>query len=259
MIFCARAGQMAKGFIYFVMALLAAHLIWSGNGDPRGSRDAIRAVSEQPFGRILLLALISGLVCYILTRLLDAFVDLERRGHDAKALALRARSFVIALIYSGLTTVAMETLLGSTEAGKSHAAQDWTARVMQTPFGTWSVMLIGLVIIASGIVLGARGFTRGFEKKIALDEMPSGSRRWIVRICIFGLIARGLVFVVIGGFLVAAGWSANPERARGLAGALAALRDQPYGGWLFAMVAAGLAAYGTYCGVRAIYGRWGTR
>lgn len=259
MIFCARAGQLAKGFIYLVMALLAAHLIWSGKGDPGGSREAIRAVAAQPFGRLLLLALIGGLICYILARLLDALVDLEGRGRDAKGLLLRARSLLIAVVYGGLTAAAVSTVLGGTVVGKDHSTQDWTARVMQTPFGTWSVMLIGLGIIASGIVLGRRGYTGAFEQKLALDKLHAGTRRWVVRICVFGLMARGIVFVIVGSFLVAAGWRSNPEQARGLSGALAALRDQPYGQWLFATVAAGLAAYGIYCGVRAFYGRWGRK
>ncbi|MGI8891731.1 MAG: DUF1206 domain-containing protein [Chthoniobacterales bacterium] len=259
MIFCARAGQLAKGFIYLVMALIAAHLIWSGKGDPAGSREAISAVAQQPFGRVLLLALIGGLICYILARLLDTFMDLEGRGRDVKALALRARSLLIALVYAGLTAAAVKTALGGANAGQSHAAQDWTARVMQTPFGTWSVIIIGLGIIGTGLVLGASGCMGAFKKKLALDKMQPGTRRWMTRICVFGLVDRGIVFVIIGGFLVAAGWSSNPSRARGLSGTLVALRNQPYGQGLFAVVAAGLAAYGIYCGVRAFYGRWGTR
>lgn len=259
MIFCARAGQLAKGFIYLVMAVLAANLIWSGRGDPSGSRGAIHAVSEQPFGRILMLALVAGLACYIVARALDAFLDLEQRGHEVKGLLLRARSLIIALIYCGITAVAVKTLLGSAPQGQSHVTQDWTARALQTPFGSWSVTLIGLGVVAGGIFKIFRAYTRKFEKKLELDGLHERTRRWLTRLCIFGLTARGVVFIIIGGFLVQAGWQSDAEKARGLSGALQALREEPYGAWLFSIVAAGLAAYGVYCGVRAFYGRWGKR
>lgn len=71
-------------------------------------------------------------------------------------------------------------------------------------------------------------------------------RGWAVHVSRFGIAARGVVFAVVGGFLVAAAVRADPGEARGLGGALAALRDQPYGPWLFAAAALGLMAFGVY-------------
>jgi Domain of Unknown Function (DUF1206) len=48
-----------------------------------------------------------------------------------------------------------------------------------------------------------------------------------------------------------AAWDQQPNEAHGLSGALDALRDQPYGAWLLAIVAVGLMAYGFYEFVRA--------
>jgi hypothetical protein len=73
------------------------------------------------------------------------------------------------------------------------------------------------------------------------------------------LIAQGVVFTIAGVFLIQAGWQSNPQKARGLGGALNALQAQPHGRWLFATVAAGLTAYGIYCCLRARYGKWGER
>lgn len=116
-----------------------------------------------------------------------------------------------------------------------------------------------LGIVAGGFFKGLRAYKRKFEKKLALANLSAHTRRWLTGLCIFGLIARGVVFVIIGGFLMQAGWQSDPEKARGLPGALQALRAETYGSCLFAIVAAGLAAYGIYCGVRAFYGRWGER
>jgi hypothetical protein len=102
-----------------------------------------------------------------------------------------------------------------------------------------------------------RAYKEKFEEKLELGELSSEAREWVVRICAFGIAARGLVFAVVGALLIQAGMQSNPAKARGLGGALNMLHAQPFGRWIFAIVAAGLAAYGVYCCVKARYGRIG--
>ncbi len=252
-----RLGQAAKGLVYLCVGLLAAEVAWAGHGDAGGSRAAIRTLADQPFGRVLLLVLISGLASYVLWRLLAAVFDLEDRGHDLKGLAARARSLIIGFIYGGITFGAIKTLLGNAARGDGNSsAQDWTARALAQPFGATLVVLIGVAVIAAGFYKGWRAFTGKLEKKLDLDRVSTRARKWILRVCNFGLTARGLVFIVVGLFLIQAGLASDPKKARGLSGALDAVQAQPYGRWLFALIAAGLAAYGIYSGVRARYGKW---
>jgi len=68
-------------------------------------------------------------------------------------------------------------------------------------------------------------------------------------------VARGVVFGIIGLFLIQAAWRARAEEARGLGGALRALEQQPYGPYVLGAVALGLVAYGLYMFVEARYRR----
>jgi hypothetical protein len=68
-------------------------------------------------------------------------------------------------------------------------------------------------------------------------------------------VARGIVFGIVGLFVITAAVRANPGEARGLEGALDTLAAQPFGPWLLAFVAAGLACYGVYSLVEARYRR----
>jgi H+/Cl- antiporter ClcA len=68
-----------------------------------------------------------------------------------------------------------------------------------------------------------------------------------------GFAARGIVFLVIGGFLVAAAIHSRASQARGLGGALDALAAQPFGWILLAVTAAGLFAFGAFSMVEARY------
>ncbi len=253
-----RAGYAAKGLVYLTVGLLAAQVAWVGHGQTGGARGALRFIAQQPFGQILLSVTIGGLACYAIWRFLEAFAGVEGRGTDAKGLALRARSLVIAIIYGGLTFGAVKILLGASSGGGGGdgPAKDWTARALAQPFGAVLTVLVGAIIIAAGVFKVWSAFRRKFEKKISLSELADNARTWLRRICVFGLSARGLVFVIVGIFLVQAGLQSNAGKARGLSGALESLQAQPYGRWLFGIVALGLAAYGVYCGVRARYGHW---
>jgi hypothetical protein len=71
----------------------------------------------------------------------------------------------------------------------------------------------------------------------------------------FGEAARGVVFVIIGFFLLEAARQSDPNQARGLDGVLQSLAQQPYGPWLLGIVALGLVAYGIHMGVQARYRR----
>ncbi len=77
-----------------------------------------------------------------------------------------------------------------------------------------------------------------------------------MRVSKLGILARGVVFVMIGTFLVQAALTANPRRARGLDGALETLAAQPYGTLLLALAAAGLVAYAVYMALEARYRRF---
>lgn len=69
------------------------------------------------------------------------------------------------------------------------------------------------------------------------------------------MTARGIVFAVIGIFLIQAAIHSNASEARGIGAALAALLEQPFGRWLLGFVAFGLIAYSVYCVVEARYRR----
>ncbi|HEX8820331.1 MAG TPA: DUF1206 domain-containing protein [Archangium sp.] len=77
-----------------------------------------------------------------------------------------------------------------------------------------------------------------------------------MRISKLGILARGVVFVMLGTFLVQAALTANPRRARGLDGALETLAAQPHGDLLLALAAAGLVAYAVYMALEARYRRF---
>ena len=71
----------------------------------------------------------------------------------------------------------------------------------------------------------------------------------------FGIGARGVVFLVIGWFLVRAARQADASQASGVGDALRTVAAQPYGRWLLAVTGLGFIAYGLYEFANARYRR----
>jgi hypothetical protein len=78
-------------------------------------------------------------------------------------------------------------------------------------------------------------------------DLPSASAaRWAVRFGRFGMAARGLVFSLIGSFLIRAALMYDARQAKGLAESLRTLTSRPSPSWLLGIVAMGLVSYGLY-------------
>jgi sugar phosphate permease len=103
-----------------------------------------------------------------------------------------------------------------------------------------------------------RAYSANFRKDLSLTGFGADLQRWIVRVGRVGFAARGVVFGLIGVFLIQAARHNDAGEAVGLGGALQKLADQSQGQILLGVVAAGLAMYGLFSIVEARY-RWLTR
>lgn len=252
----ARFGFAAKGIVYFIVGLLAAQAAFGTGGKTTDTQGALQAIVVQPFGKFLLGLVAIGLLGYALWRLVETVLDPEHAGQeqDAKRVVQRIGYALSGLAYLGLAFTAVQLILGSGGAGGS-STQDWTARLLAQPFGQWLVGLAGLITIGVGLSYLYQAYTAKFREKFKLNQMNTTERTWAVRVGRFGIAARGIVFGIIGLFLVVAALNSDASQVKGLGGALAVLAAQPFGPWILALVAFGLIAYGVYSVVEAKYRR----
>ena len=254
----ARFGYAAKGFVYCIVGALAAMAAFGAGGQTTGSEGALHTILRQPFGKVLLGVVGVGLAGYALWQFIRAVEDPEHAGSDAKGIFKRIGFFISGVIHVGLVVAAVQLLLGSggggDESGDS-GAQGWTATLMSYPFGQFLVAGAGIGIVIYGLFNLYRAYKADLDKMLALGQMGATAHRWVILISRFGIAARGVVFGLIGWFLIAAAMHANASEAKGVGGALRYLEGQPYGPWLLGFVALGLIAYGVYEFVRARYRR----
>jgi hypothetical protein len=225
------------------LALLTA--LGRGGGEATGSKGALETLLAQPLGSVLLATAALGLFGFAAWCVCQALLDADRRGASAQALAVRAGQAVAALLYAGLGVFAVGLLLGWPFAGggggEEQSARDWTAWLLARPFGRWLVGGVGLAVVGAGLGMAHVAWSASFMRRLGCN---AATARWVIPLGRVGHAARAMVFVTIGVFVLVAAWQADPGEARGLGGALLALRAQPFGRALFALVALGLAAFG---------------
>lgn len=242
----ARMGYAAKGLVYLVVGGLALQVALGRGGRTTGSEGALRTILHQPFGWVLLGVVAVGLAGYALWRFVQAALDPEDSGEGTKGIGKRAAFAISGIIHAGLALEAMRMAMGFSGGGGSSDSgpQHWTSVVLAKPLGQWLIAGVGLGIVVYGGFELVRAYRTHLSNRLDLSRLGSTRRTWVVRFGRLGLAARGVVFGVIGSFLIRAALQYDSSEARGLGGALASLREQVFGRWLLGLVAIGLAAYG---------------
>jgi Domain of Unknown Function (DUF1206) len=247
----ARFGYGARGVVYCLVGGLALLAAFGSGGQTGGSRSALQTLLSQPFGKAWLTLVAIGLFGFALWRVAEALTDADHRGTEWKGLGVRAAHLVSGAIYASLALFALNLAYGSrTGGGEDQAARDWTAWLLAQPFGQWLVGAIGIAVALAGFGFIWKGWRGDVAFRLALP--PQGGR-WAVLLGRLGFAARGVVFVLIGGFLFLAALHGNSSEVQGLGGALRSLQGQSYGWILLGLTAAGLLAFGLFGMVQARY------
>ena len=250
-----RVGYIARGLVYLVPGVLALRLVIGTHGAMITQTGTIGVIGRQPQGRLLLLPFAAGLAGYALWGMVRAVLDPLRKGHSVKGIFERLGFAMSGLAYAGLLVATVRVLISSPHASKG---RDWAAELLAKPNGALLLGIVGLAWIAgAGILQVAIGWRGTFKDDLALERMGSGERRWAARLGHVGIVARGVVFSIIGMLLVAAALHANPHKESGLDGALLELTRQPYGRILLAAVALGLIVFGVFSMMCARWMRMG--
>jgi Domain of Unknown Function (DUF1206). len=198
-----------------------------------------------------------GLLGYASGGLINGLADPEHRGNDLKGLALRSGSALRGLFYGAFAVGIIRFVAhrGNSGKGSDATSRHWAARVMDHPFGRVAVAIAGLSLIGYGIYQLVRAVSGKLDRHLQWAGVSPATKQMLIRICSFGMGARGVVFGLIGISLMRAALRQEASAAKGTSGALRQIGGLPYGGWLLTVAGLGFAAYGVYAFINARFRR----
>jgi hypothetical protein len=247
-----RIGLIVYGVMHLLIAVIALQMVLGeAGGQKASSSGAFAELAQNAAGQAFLWVMGLGFFMLVIWQGIEAAVghrDEEGAKRVVKRLTNAARAVVYAVLGVSAARIALEagggSGGGSGGSGGSTSEDSLTARLMSAPAGQVLVVLVGLAIVATGGALAWRGFKEKFTKHLDAGASRGGP---IVMLGKVGYLAKGAALAAVGVLVVIAGVRHNAKRSGGLDAALRELLQQPFGGWLVAVIALGLAAFGLYC------------
>lgn len=251
-----RFGYATEGLVYVLIGVLAVQVALGVGGETTDSKGVLLRIVGAPFGHVLLIAIAVGFAGYAVWRFFEAAFDPDGRGRDTNRIMMRLGNAINGVLHLAFAFSAVRLLrTGNAGANTDATAKGGTAELLSKPFGQWLVGLVGLGVLGFAGWQFFQAFKGKFRENANLGEMSSTEGRWYTALGRIGFAARGIVFAIIGIFLIVAARNANPQDARGLDGALADLLTHSFGPWLLGLVAFGVVAYGFFLLAEARYHR----
>ena len=252
-------GYAAKGVIYFLIGILAIEAAILPERRAAGTYNALKHLSTQPLGSIILCLLAAGILGYVLRRLLQAIIyPGHSEGFKFSSVLQRLGYIASSLSYAGVAYSAISIVF---HLGKyNNRIQEWVEHLLHHVIAGEAIVFmagLGVTGVGLGYVYGA--YTGSYISKFAsanIDSRLEYCAKWLGKI---GISARGVSFIVSGICLILASLSSDSHLVGGVQKAFRVLAEQPFGWLWLSLIGSGFVAYGIYMFVAARYRRYAIR
>ena len=242
----ARAGYVMNGVLHLLIGWIAVRIALGSGGGEASNSGALAEIASAPGGQVMLWVGAVGFLALGLWQITELFLGSEETSDRIKA-AAKAAVYVVL----GLTTARFASGGGGSDSATASGA---TAGLLGSGVGKVALVVAGLAILAVGGYHVYKGATTKFVEDLERTGSGEVGRAMIITGRV-GYVAKGIALAILGGLVIAAVVTADPEKAGGLDAALRAVGEQPFGQVLLVLTGAGIARYGLYSIGRARYGR----
>jgi hypothetical protein len=237
-----RFGYVVRGLLYGAMGAFGMGFaigVWHQTTDQRG---ALYLLAGSPFKIVIFGAVIIGLVGYSAWGFLRAIFDPLHRGDEPTGIAARLGFAWSGLSYAGLLVFALEFLTGLTRGNGSDSIEKPVRFLLAHPFGVFLTLAVGAIAVLAGLGQFWDGITAGFSKDLKRSTMSKEEKRVVDSLGRFGMFSRGVIFTMLGAFVVQAALHDDAARAKGMGAAFQVIAQQPMGHFLLFVVSLGFVA-----------------
>jgi hypothetical protein len=251
-----RAGFVARALTYGMIGAITLALAVGAGSAPAApnQQGALSFVADAPLGRFAVAVAAAGLLAYAVWKLGQAVFGHGPEGGGDPDVKDRIANGAGGIAYLVFFALAVRILFsGGGSGGDSSAPSKATAGVLGWPGGSAVVALAGATLIAISAYQVYDAWRGQFAQDNKLREMSPHERRVFMVLGRVGLIARALVFMLVGYFLLKAAIDFNPRDAVGVDGVLSRVHRKPFGPWLLGLAGAGLLVFATFSLLEARY------
>ena len=202
------------------LALRLAFAVHEGTAAPASSAGAVQDAVAPAWGRATLVLLIAGLAAYALTQLIEAVFRPSRATGAMGAWRQRAVSSWGCLLYV-VFCLSTARLLAGTPAAQTAASQqrqvtDVSSILLRTGWGRALLILAGVLAVVAGVEIGRRSVRLDFRERFTTEHMPRPLALLTRALGGAGCVARAVVIVLVGVFVVKAAVLSSATQAKGL-------------------------------------------
>lgn len=255
-----RLGLACRGTVYLLVGSLALRLALAAHertAAPASTAGAVQEAVAPAWGRATLVLLVAGLAAYALTQLIEAVFRPSHATGAMGAWRQRAVSSWGCLLYLVFCLSTARLLEGTppTQTAASEQLQDtdMTAVLLRTGWGRALLILVGVLAVVAGVEIGRRSVRLDFRERFTAEHMPRALALLTRALGGVGCVARAIVIVLVGVFVVKAAVLSRAKQAKGLDAIFRSVAGSAGGSWLLALLASGLLCYGLYCLIEARY------
>ena len=239
-----RVGIVSYGVVHLVLAWLTLKLVLGGGGGSASNQGALSELAESTLGRISLYVAAAGFLALVVWQAMEALAG-HRGEEGAKRAFKRVVSVAKVVIYGSLALTAFKTASGGSSGGGG--TDGITTKLMQQPAGPLLVGAVGMVIVGVGGFLVHRGWKEKFRSKLELEGQTGNDGKAYLWLGKAGYLSKGVAIAVVGLLFLYAALTNDPDKSGGLDVALHKVLQQPFGGPMLFLIAAGFACYGLFC------------
>lgn len=232
----ARFGFLARGIVYLLIGGIAARVAILQRGRATGPGGALAKILTGPGGRLVLWIVVAGLFAFVLFRVAQCVRTSSQLARVA---------YVVSAIGGLVLAIsAVRVLLDFGAGGDAAGLREVGANILSHTGGRFALELGGAIAVVAGGVEAVRALFGKLPADFTAAIMARAPKRWASMLARVGVFAHGVIVAVTGYSVCRAGFDANPRALGGTGGAIRAVQHAGGGPALFALVAAGLIAYG---------------
>lgn len=256
-----RFGWLSKGLVFVLIGVIAVRIAttrWEQTDVDATQTGALRVVSSQPLGALMLYVVSVGLVVFTVWNVTQAVIR-DSTDIDALGVVKRIGWFGLGLFYGLIALIGFRLAsseISSPEAGSqspNSTGNDGdsgpaalTARLLDATGGRTVSLIIALVVVVVAGYHLHKGLTYGFVDDLDTTDLSPSAEKWLGRLGVGGFVARAFVLAVVAFFLAKAAVQLDPAEAVGLDGALREFASVTYGRVVIVFVGIGMIVAGAY-------------